>query len=227
MIRGYRGFRFREFTCKATSTASGAESQLGKFRGMHHAANVRMANCGGLGGRGIGRRIGTSRFTPNTTSGMLSQKSPQLYRPNLWSSTRRSYYYIAPALQAIHDFVPFCSGNYAASISLLAVTVRACLLPLSWYSIRESGKLARVLPEVQMLHTVYVRNLVDVPAGDSLKRRALTLQFMKGARAIFQLRGVKPYMPFVPVLAQVSLGWAGGGGGEVEGEGDREKGGSS
>ena len=56
-----------------------------------------------------------------------------------------------------------------------------------------------------MLHTIYVQNLQKIPIKDTVKRRALTLQFVQGARAIFRVKGVKPYMPFVPLLAQIPI----------------------
>jgi hypothetical protein len=56
-----------------------------------------------------------------------------------------------------------------------------------------------------MLHTIYKQDLEKLPIKDAVNRKALTLKFMQGANAIFKVRRVRPYAPFVPVLAQIPV----------------------
>ena len=55
------------------------------------------------------------------------------------------------------------------------------------------------------MHTLYKKDLDKLDIKDTEGRKKLTMRFVKGAQVVFKIKNVKPYMPFVPVLAQFPL----------------------
>ncbi|GMH85430.1 hypothetical protein TL16_g10229 [Triparma laevis f. inornata] len=109
----------------------------------------------------------------------------------------------ADALTALNSYLPAAlSTDFIIPIMALTFGVRCALLPIAYWSQRETAKLLPVIPEIQMLSTFYRKDLSKLPLHDTPGRIGKTQTFIAGARGILRAKGVKPWAIFVPALAQ-------------------------
>ncbi|GMI00217.1 hypothetical protein TrST_g8618 [Triparma strigata] len=132
---------------------------------------------------------------------MLSRSRPLISRSLLRHPSRNIV--TASALTTLNSYLPAAlSTDYIIPIMTLTFAVRCALLPIVYWSQRETAKLLPIIPEIQMLSTFYKKDLSKLPLHDTPGRIKKTKTFVQGARGILRAKGVKPWAIFVPALAQ-------------------------
>ena len=91
-----------------------------------------------------------------------------------------------------------------ATLSITAVAVRGCLLPVVYAQAHASSRLALAMPTCNYLHRLLAASLAGLAPGDVMGRAEKVRAFARGARAAMGVHGASPARAVaLPLLVQL------------------------